>query len=151
MSSISSRDVVSIQPFKRAVARIGRLSKRAPRAISRLADRCLRNVEIPRVHPQAAVGTNVPRPTAMYPLRTPTSFVNLSIDGGHNVRSAATDQVMDSEAPSDREILLTGDASVLGRAREREHPLGVAVVEDRKACCAAQRPRRLPADLTAAD
>jgi RNA polymerase sigma-70 factor (ECF subfamily) len=40
-----------------------------------------------------------------------TSFVNLSIDGGHNVRSAATDQVMDSEARTDREILLTGDAA----------------------------------------
>jgi RNA polymerase sigma-70 factor (ECF subfamily) len=37
--------------------------------------------------------------------------VNLSIDGGHNVRSAATDQVMDSEARTDREILLTGDAT----------------------------------------
>jgi RNA polymerase sigma-70 factor, ECF subfamily len=37
--------------------------------------------------------------------------VNLSIDGSHNVRSAATDQVMDSEAPTDREILLTGDAA----------------------------------------
>jgi RNA polymerase sigma-70 factor, ECF subfamily len=37
--------------------------------------------------------------------------VNLSIDGGHNMRSAATDQVMDSEARTDREILLTGDAA----------------------------------------
>ena len=33
-------------------------------------------------------------------------FVNLAIDGGHNVRSAATDEVMDCEAPTDREILL---------------------------------------------
>jgi RNA polymerase sigma-70 factor (ECF subfamily) len=37
--------------------------------------------------------------------------VKLAIDGGHNVRSAATDEVMDSEAPTDREILLTGDAA----------------------------------------
>ena len=38
-------------------------------------------------------------------------FVNRAFDGGHNLRSAATDQVMDPAPPTDREILLTGDAA----------------------------------------
>ena len=65
---------------------------------------------------------------------------NLLIDGGHSVRSAATEQVMDSEAPTDREILLLGDAA------------GFAVFYDRHAeWVLAFARRRSPDAQSAAD